>query len=299
MTKKFLSLLFLLSFIVTASSQELKCRVQVTAPGVSNVDKRIFESLRSSITEFMNNRKWTNDNYKIEERIECNILLTIQNVTSLTRFSGSLQVQSNRPVFNSDYNSQMFNLLDEDIQFEYLDNTQLEFSPDQYQNDLTSILGYYAYFILGVHYDSFELNGGTQYFSSAQQIVNNAQNASVAGWKAFENDRNRYWLVENMLHQSFRPLRKCNYFYHMHGLDKMYENPNQARVKNKQGLDDLKKVHQVKPLSYNFKVFFQAKAEELVNIYSEAPQQEKSAAYDVLQIINPANLSIYARMKKN
>ncbi|MFT4660106.1 MAG: hypothetical protein ACI8XB_000364 [Patiriisocius sp.] len=298
MIRKLLFAVILLVASQNAISQELKCQVQVTAPGVSNVDKRIFESLRSSISEFMNNRKWTTDKYTIEERIECTILLTIKNVTSLTRFSGSLQVQSTRAVFNSDYNSQMFNLLDDDIQFEYLDNTQLEFSPDQYQSDLTSILGYYAYFILGVEYDSFELNGGSQYYSIAQRIVNNAQNSNIGGWKAFENDANRYWLVENMLHQSFRPLRKCIYLYHMHGLDKMYENPNQARVKIKQGIDDLKKVHQVKPLSYNLKIFFQAKADELVNIYSEAPQQEKGAVHEVLQTVNPANISTYQSLKK-
>jgi len=298
MIKKFITLIMLLAVVYSATAQELKCRVQVTAPGVSNVDKKVFESLRTSITEFMNNRKWTNDKYSIDERIECTFLLTVKNVTSLTRFSGSLQVQSTRVVYNSDYNSQMFNLLDDDIQFEYLDNTQLEFNPGQYQNDLTSILAYYAYFILGMEYDSFELNGGTKYYNLAQQIVNNAQNANISGWKAFESDANRYWLVENILHQSFRPLRKCIYLYHMHGLDKMYENPNQARVKIKQGLDDLKKVHQVKPLSFNFKVFFQAKAQELVDIYSEAPANEKNAVYDVLQTVNPANIGTYQQIKK-
>jgi len=298
MIRKYIGLAILLAIGISVNAQELKCVVQVTAPGVSNVDKKVFESLRTSITEFMNNRKWTTDKYTIDERIECRMLLTIKNVTSLTRFSGSLQVQSTRVVFNSDYNSQMFNLLDDNMQFEYLDNTQLEFNPGQYQSDLTSILAYYAYYILGMEYDSFELNGGTKYYNNAQQIVNNAQNANISGWKAFEGDQNRYWLVENMLHQSFRPLRKCIYLYHMHGLDKMYENPNQARVKIKQGLDDLKKVHQVKPLSYNFKVFFQAKAQELVDIYSEAPVQEKNAAYDVLQTVNPANLSTYQQIKK-
>lgn len=298
MKKIIIICLSLLLFSADSIAQELKCRVQVTAPGVSNVDRRIFESLRTSITEFMNNRRWTKDKYSNDEKIECSLLLTIQNVTSLTRFSGSLQVQSNRAVYNSSYNSLMFNLLDEDISFEYLDNTQLEFSPDQYQSDLTSILAYYAYFILGVEYDSFELNGGTQYFSLAQQIVNLAQNAQISGWKAFESDRNRYWLVENMLHQTFRPLRKCMYYYHLHGLDKMYENPNQARVKIKQSLDDLKKIHQVKPLSYNLRVFFQAKAEEIVNIYSEAPPNEKTAAYQTLQVINPSNLSIYEALRK-
>jgi hypothetical protein len=295
--KRLLSLFAILLLFASTDAQELNCRVQVVAPTVANVERRVIDGLRDAVRDFMNDRRWTNDQYEFDERIECNILLTIDNITNNTRFEGKLQVQSNRIVFNSNYDSPILNLVDEDVSFDYLENTILEFQLDQHRSNLASILAYYAYVIVGMDYDSFALEGGTPHFSKAQQIVVNAQNSASPGWKAFENTKNRYWLVENVLHQSFKPLRQAMYDYHRNGLDKMYENANLGRAKITQGISSLRKVHQSRPLSYNMRIFFLAKADELINVYSEAPVAEKNSIFNDLQILDPANISKYNVLK--
>jgi len=278
-------------------AQELNCRVQVLAPTVSNVEKRVLDALQTAIRDFMNDRKWTGDTYSFDERIECNILLTVDEVTNNTRYVGQLQIQSNRIVFNSSYDSPMLNFIDEDVDFEYSENTILEFQLDQHRSNLSSILAYYAYIILGVDYDSFALEGGTPHFTKAQQVVVNAQNASGTGWKAFESNKNRYWIVENILHQAFKPMRQTLYDYHMEGMDKMYENPNLSRAEITSSIAGLRKVHQTRPLSYNMRIFFLAKADEIMNIYTEAPPVEKNILFNDLQVLDPANISKYNKLK--
>jgi hypothetical protein len=278
-------------------SQELNCQVQVVAPTVSNVEKRVLDELRDAMRDFMNDRKWTNDKFEFDERIECNLLLTVDNITNNTRFTGKLQVQSNRIVYNTNYDSPMLNLVDEDVSFDFQENTILEFQLDQYRNNLTSILAFYAYYIVAMDYDSFSPEGGATYFSNAQQIVTNAQNAPSAGWKAFENTKNRFWLVDNILNQAFRPLRQATYDYHRNGLDKMHENANLGRAKITQSISALRKVHQRRPLSYNMRIFFLAKADELINIYTEAPVAEKNTIFGDLQLLDPANIIKYNVLK--
>lgn len=298
MTMRYFILPFALFLALMTQGQELNCQVQVVAPTVSNVESRVLDGLRDAIRDFMNDRKWTNDQFEFDERIECNLLLTIDQITNNTSFSGKLQVQSNRIVFNSNYDSPILNLVDEDVTFDYLENTILEFQLDQHRNNLTSILAYYAYVIVGMDYDSFALEGGTPHFSNAQQVVVNAQNSGNSGWKAFENTKNRYWLIDNVLNQAFKPLRQAMYDYHRNGLDKMYENANIGRAKITQSISGLRKVHQSRPLSYNMRLFFLAKADELINIYSEAPSAEKNGIYNDLQILDPANLNKYSRLKE-
>lgn len=294
-----LAIILLTGSYEALNAQELNCRVQVAAPAVSNVERRVLDALQTAIRDFMNDRKWTNDTYSFDERIECNLLLTVDEVSNNTRFRGQLQIQSNRIVFNSSYDSPVLNFIDEDIDFEYIENTILEFQLDQNRGNLSSILAYYAYVIIGMDYDTFSPEGGTPHFSKAQQIVVNAQNSPNAGWKAFESNKNRYWIVENILHQAFKPLRQAMYEYHLQGLDKMYENPNTARVKIAEGINGLRKVHQTRPLSYNMRIFFLAKADEILNIYSEAPPQECNSIFNDLQILDPANISKYNRLKSS
>ena len=287
----------LLLMNLSLKAQELNCRVQVMAPTVSNVEKRVLDGLQTAIRDFMNDRKWTSDTYSFDERIECNLLLTIDEVTNNTLYVGQLQIQSNRIVYNSRYDSPMLNFIDEDIDFAYNENTILEFQLDQHRSNLSSILAYYAYIILGTDYDSFALEGGTPYFTKAQQVVVNAQNASGTGWKAFESNKNRYWIVENILHQSFKPLRQTLYDFHLNGMDRMYENPNLARASITTSIAGLRKVHQTRPLSYNMRIFFLAKADEIMNIYSEAPPAEKNSLFNDLQVLDPANISKYNKLK--
>ena len=280
------------------NAQELNCQVQVVAPTIQGTQTRIFESLETTIYDFMNNRKWTADKFEIHERIVCNIFVNITSLNNNTDFQGSIQVNSKRIVYNSDYDTNVLNLVDNDIQFTFLENTLLEFSPDIHRSNLAAILGYYAYLIIGADYDTFSLEGGTPYYTIAQQIVSNAQNAPQPGWKAFENTKNRYWIVENILHNSFKPMRKASYDYHRNGLDLMYQNVNLGRAKMVQSIEQLKKVHQLRPLSYNMQLFFLAKSDELVDIFKEAPQSEKTKLVATLEQIDPGNISKYNKIIK-
>ena len=292
-----LILLLSLSFL-DVKAQELNCKVQVVAPTIQGTQTRVFESLEQTIFDFMNNRKWTADKFEIHERIVCNIFINITSLNNNQDFSGSIQVNSKRIVFNSDYETNVINLVDNDVQFTYAENTQLEFSPDFHKSNLAALLGYYAYLIIGMDYDTFSQNGGTPYFSLAQQIVSNAQNTPESGWKAFENTKNRYWIVENILHNSFKPMRKAAYDFHRNGLDMMYQNVNLGRARIVQSIEQLKKVHQLRPLSYNMQLFFQAKSDELVNIFKEAPESEKTKLVTSLQQIDPGNISKYNKISK-
>lgn len=285
-------------FQTAVSAQELNCSVEVITPQIQGTQTRIFETLENVIFEFMNNQKWTGDVFNIDERIECNLLLTITDGTpTSTEFKANLQVQSFRPVYNSSLKSQVINLVDEDIEFTFQENSILRFTPDYFQDNLTSILAYYAYMIIGYDYDTFKLEGGTKYFSVAQQIVNNAQNVSFPGWKAFEDSRNRYWLVDNILHQSFQPFRDLLYRYHRKGLDVMYDDFQSGRAEVIEALKALRTVHQIKPLSYNAQVFFLAKHNEIVNIFSKAPAPERNEVYEIVEILDPGNLSKYNKLK--
>lgn len=293
-------LLFAIAILISGHSnaQELNCTVEVITPQIQGTQTRIFETLENVMYEFMNSQRWTGDVFDLHERVECNMLLTITEGTpTSTQFKGNLQVQSFRPIHNSSLKTQVINLVDNDIEFSFQENSILRFTPDYFQDNLTSVLAYYAYMILGYDYDSFKLEGGTKYFSLAQQVVNNAQNASQPGWKGFESDRNRYWLVDNVLHQTFQPFREMMYEYHRLGMDIMYDQFDEGRAVVAESLEKLRTVHQIKPLSYNVTVFFLAKNDEIVNIFSKAPPDEKNKVYQVLELLDPGNLSKYNKLK--
>ena len=293
--------ILLLAFLLSAGvlrAEEFNCEVSVIAPQVSNADPRIWISLEKGIKEFYNTRRFSNFNYAPEERIDLNLLLTINEFNGTDFFRGTLQVIYARPAFNSDYNSPVIDLVDNSIEFRYLENTQIDFTPDRFQNNLSSIMGFYAYFILGVDGDTFSSLGGTPFYTLAQQVVNNAQNASEPGWKAFEDQKNRYWLLDNQLQAVFRPLRDCLYNYHRMGMDLMTEEPTAGRQSIASSIEKLKTVHQVKPASYNLQVFFNAKYNELVELFKPVPPAEKVKVFNTLQIIDPGHISQYQAMMK-
>lgn len=282
-----------------ASAQELSCEVSVIHPQIQGVNTQIFEQMQEDIFEFMNNRKWTNDKFTIEERISCSIIINITEArASSNNYKAELQIISSRPVFNSDYTSPLMNVRDNDVAFEYLTSTQYNFNPDQFRNNLVSILAYYAYMVIGYDYDSFGLKGGTPFFQQAQRIVQAAQISNAGGWKAYEGDKNRYWLVENALHNSFEPLRECMYNYHRLGLDVMSDKMQQGRQQVLASIQKFNQIHRIKPLAYNTQMFFVAKSDEVVNIFKEAPVQERNMAYETLSKIDPGNLAKYDRMQK-
>jgi hypothetical protein len=288
----------LLLSISVAQAQEFNCKVSVIAPKIQSTPKRIFQSMETSITELMNTRRWTALNFSPKERIDCNMLLTINEQPSADRFSGTLQVIYSRPVYGSDYMSPVVDILDNNIQFTFLENTQIEFSPERFSNNLSSVVAFYAYFILGVDADTYAPMGGSDFYSQAQTVVSNAQNASEPGWKAFEDQKNRYWLVDNQLQGAFRPLRQFLYDYHRNGFDVMYTDLAKGRKACAAAIETLKAVHQAKPSSYNLQVLFNAKYNELVELFRGADQQERAKVYNTLQIIDPGHINQYMEMMK-
>lgn len=277
----------------TGRAQELNCTVTVIAPQISNVDVSRFDALEDGIREFMNGRRWTNDNFEFEERIECTLQLTVSEAIGSTIFKGSMQVQSSRPVLNSDYNTPVLLVNDGDIQFEWLDNSTILFNPGQHRDNLSSLLAYYAYMILGMDYDTFSLEGGTPHFLQAQAIVANAQNAGERGWKASQGKQNRYWLVENHLSQTFRPVRICLYNYHRKGLDVLFQDIEGGRLTIAESLIDMRSTNRIRPGSYNIQVFFLSKSDEIINIFSPAPDAERGRLLPILKQLDPGNIQSY------
>jgi hypothetical protein len=284
-------------FWTFSQAQELNCQVTLITDAkleVTTVDKEVLEQLKQVVNDFMNNTQWTKDKFKTEERINCNIQLQISKIPSQGVYEGAMQIQSSRTAFNSSYNTTVFNFQDENISFAYSRNSIISYAPNQYRDNLTSVLAFYAYFIIGMDYDSFGLKGGTPYFNEAQQIVSLAQSSGATGWKSNEQGkRNRYWLVDNVLHQLFEPLRECNYEYHRKGLDKLYENKDAARKAMYDALNKLNKVITTRPNSINVLNFVQAKTVELNNLYADSDVKDKNEIVNLLKKIDPANSSKY------
>ena len=292
--------LLLLALLVTAwgntiKSQELNCQVSINHSQIQSQDVRVYQTLQKAVYEFMNNRRWTDRVFKTEERIECSIFINIKTREG-DLFKASIQVQSRRPVFNSSYNSVMINHIDNDFSFEYVEYGPLDFQVTSFQSNLTSVLGYYAYIIIGMDFDSFGDHGGTPYFNNAQQIVNNSQNAKETGWKSFESQKNRYWLIENILNGSYDDYRTFQYKYHRLGLDLMYDKQSKGRMEILAALQLLTKVHRARPGLYILNLLLEAKREELIGIFSEAPPNEKAQAKNYLIEIDPAHSSDYQKI---
>lgn len=282
-----------------ASAQELNCTVQILSSQIQSSDKRAFETLKKAIYEFMNTRKWTNDQFRAEERIECSILINITKWNKLDLWEGTMQVQVRRPIYNSSYNSRILNINDHDCIFTYLEYEPLEFSESTHISNLTSILAFYAYIILGIDYDSYSPNGGTVYFQKAQSVANNAQAAPEPGWKAFENNKkNKYNLVENILNEIYSPFRDCLYQYHLKGLDVMVDDVNSGRLTILESLENLMPIHIRQRSSYILQVLFDAKADEIVKLFTEAPPDEQARVIKLLNKIDPANTTKYAKIIK-
>ncbi|MBK12497.1 MAG: DUF4835 domain-containing protein [Crocinitomicaceae bacterium] len=292
-----LCLLFLLTLAASrpASSQELDCQISVIAPTINNVEIAVFEQLETAITEFMNGRRWTTDEFLLTERVTCTMQITVNKATSQTNFEGTIQVQSSRPIYNSNYNSPLLMINDNDFDFVYSPGTMLQYSPDQFRDNLTSVLAFYAYLILAMDYDSYALEGGTNLYTQAQTVVTNAQGLSSppAGWSAADGKQSRYALIDNILSQTFRPLRRCYYEYHRLGMDKAFDDPATARQTMADAMISLRNVHRIRPANYNLQTFFQAKKDEIVKMFGVAPDSERARLLPVLKLIDPGNIPVY------
>ncbi len=295
--KFIVSIIFFIALSASLKAQELNCQVSIITDArleVTTVEKEIFEQLKQTIYDMMNTTQWTKDKFKVEERINCQIQLQINSIPSSGTYAGSMQIQSSRPAFSSSYNTTIFNFQDDDISFAYSRNAVLIYAPNQFRDNLTSILAFYAYFIIGMDYDSFALKGGSPYFTEAQSIVSNAQSSSAPGWRSNESGkRNRFYLVDNVLHQLFEPLRECNYEYHRKGIDKLYDDKIAGRKAIYEALNKLNKVVATRPNSINLLNFVQAKLEELKNLYNDAEVKDKTDVVALLKRLDPANSSKY------
>lgn len=296
MTKYIVGFLLCCS-VLFGRAQELVCDVNVTTNpnlDVTSVELEIFEELKQTIFEFMNTTKWTKDEFEVEEKINCVLQVRIDKVLGSGRYSGSLQIQSTRPVLNSTYNSTLFSFLDEDFIFEYTRNGIINYSPNEYRDELTSTMAFYANVILGYDYDSFSLKGGQKYFEQAQNIVTQAQLAQAPGWVSNDRDRNnRYWLIDYILQPKFEPLRECYYQYHRLGLDKMYGNMQEARKACFNALKKLEIVHKLRPGSMNVVNFAKMKKDEIKGMYTDAENQDKTEVVNLLKRVDPANSTKY------
>jgi hypothetical protein len=297
--KKLSSLLLLLCLSTLTWAQDLNARVQVLSPKVQTTNKRVFQALENAIRDFLNGHKWTPDMIKPAEKIECNFVLNITAWDNSNNFSGELQVQSSRPVFNSSYNTTLLNTNDRDFDFVYTEGQSMDYNDQNFQSNLTSVLAYYAYLIVGFDYDSFARYGGTPYFASAQNVVINAQSSSYKGWKAFDNNLNRYWLSENLGNKTYIPLRSFIYDYHRNGLDMMADNPARGLQSIDAILPVLVQLDRTRLGAVLPTLFFSAKRDEIVSIYSGANIQQKQQAAGILLKADPANGNKYQVLQTN
>lgn len=295
--KLYYFLIFLILPIITSYGQELNCQVSVLTDAkveVNSTEQEIIKQMKQSVYDFMNDTKWTQDEFKMEERINCNIQIQIKTIPSSGNYTGFIQVQFSRPAFNSNYNSVLFNFQDDNVAFSFSRNAILLYNENQFKDNLTSILSFYAYFILGMDYDSFSLKGGTPHFTKAQQIVTNAQVSGAGGWKANETGkRNRYWLVENIIQPAFEPVRECNYIFHRKGIDMLYENKVAAKKAMLEALNKLTPVIQRNPNNLNTLNFLYSKIQEFKNVLSDSETKEKTDFVNLLKKLDSGNSSLY------
>lgn len=277
-------------------SQEFNCSISISTQQVEGTDKRIFETLEKALRQFINETKWTSFSLTQTEKIECSILINITQRISTDEFSATMTMTLRRPVYKTSYYTTLFNYIDKDFTFKYIESQPLDYAENSFISNLVSMMSYYAYVFIGLDFDTFSQNGGNPYFEKAQNIVNFSQSTPDKGWKSFENQKNRYWLVENLLNSAYSSVRQCFYKYHRLGLDQMYDNIDMGRNNITEALEQLRKANREKPNLFIIRLFLDAKSDEIINIYSKAPPAEKTNVLNILKEIDPANASKYQKI---
>lgn len=287
-------LLSLSSFI--SSAQELRCNVQVNYNQITNANTQIFRTMQTQISEFMNNTQWTSKNFKQNELIDCSLFITVNSYENNV-LNCSLQIQSSRPGFNSNYNSPILNFNDKDFTFQYIENQQMYFNRDVYNSELLSTLGFYANIIIGLDADTFQIKGGDEYLQMAQNIANTAQSSNGAGWIQGDNKQNRYYLITDLLTNTFTPYRTALYSYHRKGIDQMVDDTKKAKENIKLAINELAEINKSRPNAFITRLFFDAKANEIVSIYSGGPSIETVDLRETLSRISPLNNNKWISIK--
>ena len=285
MRKILLSFLLTLSLIKT-DAQELNAQFVVNADLVNQTNQQIFETLEGSLYEFINSQSWSTQDFFSQEKITCSFVLNLSSYNA-SKFEGTLQIQSQRTIFDSNYDSPVLNFLDKDISFTYQEFQPLFYSPASYESNLVSLISFYVYIIMGINADSLQFKGGDSYFEQAQRIVNLSQQSGAMGWKQNDSNRNRFWLSDTMRSNTFREYREALYTYHRKGLDLMTENPMEAKNNIINALLPLENLYDRRPNAMLLQMFFDAKSDEIVNLFSDGPEVDFDRASKMLKKIAP------------
>ncbi|MCH5224413.1 MAG: DUF4835 family protein [Muribaculaceae bacterium] len=280
-----------------ASAQELLCTVEINTSAIEGTNKSVFERLQEAISDYFNETKWTNTVFSPTERIECKFFLTVKEYTN-DRIKGELQVQLSRPVYNSTYTTTLFNFKDTKVEFDYREGEPLIFNDVTWTDNLTGILNYYAYLFLALDFDSFSPLGGQPYFDKVASIVQQAQSSGEIGWRAFEDTKNRSAVLSAFTDANTSGMRDLLYQYHRKGLDEMVTSPDKGRSTITESLQVLKDIYEHYPMSVALSIFRDSKLDELVNLYSKAPQTERDEVYDLLQPVYPTDRAQLEKIKK-
>lgn len=305
MFKRIVLLVFAAASMQAVKAQEIQARLTVLASKVSTaVDKKIFQTLQTALTNFVNNRKWTRDVFAVNEKIQCNFFLNIEQELGNNMYRASLTVQAARPVFNSTYDSPLVNFIDDNVVFRYIEFQPIEFNENRVQgNDpavanLPAVFAYYINIILGLDYGSFALRGGDVYFQKAWNIVNNApESRDITGWRSYESQRNRYWLAENLNNNRYALIHDALYSYYRSGMDMLYENEDEARNGILNSLNFLNTLNTENPNSMVLQFFLQGKSSELIKVFSKADKEKKTRAADILGKIDITNGNAYKELR--
>lgn len=281
-----LAILFTLLYSLGVLAQELNCTVTVIAQQTGNDNNVVFRNLEKQLNEFISNTQWTDKNYSQQERIDCNMVINVQEYNN-DLFAATLQVSSSRPVYNSTYNTPVYNYNDKSFNFQYLEFQNLVYNPIQFESNLISVLAFHVYMILGMDADTFELNGGSEYFKQAQIIANYSQQLNGQGWKLEDGLQSRFALIDNLMSPTFKEFRTTMYEYHINGLDLMHEDTKKGKTKLTSVLEELQKIHRRRPNSFLMRVFFDAKSDEIMDILSGGPSVNITDSMDILNRIAP------------
>ncbi|MBR6438997.1 MAG: DUF4835 family protein [Bacteroidales bacterium] len=297
MKKIILSILFAFCFLAqNMFAQELNFTVTVNSKQVGGTDQRMYEALQEAMTNFLNNTNWTNVKFEEYERIEGTMVLVVKSRTG-NSITGELNIGLRRPVYKSNYNTPLLNYVDMDVAFAYVESQPLDFNENTFSSNLTSLLAFYAYYSLGLYFDSFGLYGGEEMFKAAEMVVTHAQSAVEPGWKAFDSNKNRYWLIENFTNAAYRPLRQFFYEYHRQGLDVMGNGKvDEGRANMTKAIGYVKNVYDSKPNLYFIQILNDTKRDEWKNIYSGGPQQERTKIVNIFREIDPTHAEEYEEL---
>ena len=293
-------ILIILAFnFLCLSAQELNCQVfLIKQVATQSIPQETYDNLENAIKEFMNNTKWTNDKYSAQEKIECSISITVTEEIGTSGFSAEAVVQCSRPIFNSNYNSNLFTYRDQFFSFTYNDGEPLLFNNASFTSNITSLLAYYAYLIIALDYDSFSLMGGTAYLETCRDIVNNASATGNKGWQQQDGNFNRYTVVDLLLTSNHEPMRRFYYEYHRLGLDLMYSEPAKAKNKIYSTFKNIEKVQKNNPTSIFLLIIFTSKADEFANVITEFQEDKRNQTIDLLSRLDIRNKNKYQKAKK-